>query len=133
MIITGKCSTFGGPLDTGVSPTEGLALIEEEDLALWWYRHLFLREQPRGTAGLARRLDPDAYYCAMRWNYAKTPRKTLRRSVVRVSANGVTIFVRPVDWGPHERTGRTIDLSPGAAAALRVKTDNIVSAELVLA
>src|SRR5215831_7850460 len=63
--LVGKCSWFGGPNDTGVAPDEGLAFIYDVDEA----PHLFLDEQPIGTTGLARRLDPDVYYIACRWDY----------------------------------------------------------------
>ena len=33
---------------------------------------------------------------------------------------------RPVDWGPHISTGRVADLSPGLAAALGLRTDDVV-------
>ena len=51
----GTCSTFGGPDDTGVSPSEGLAFFYEVEDAPW----LFLKSQPPGTSGLARRMDRD--------------------------------------------------------------------------
>ena len=53
----GTCSTFGGPQDTGVSPSEGLAFIYSVDEAPW----LFLPYQPSGTTGLARRMDPTVF------------------------------------------------------------------------
>ncbi len=124
---TGKCSWFGGPADTGVSSSEELALIEPVDLSDWWFRYLFLKNNPPGTTGLARRLDPDAYYCAMRWDYSVTPREFLRRNFVTVSANGISLLVRPVDWGPNADTDRLIDCSPGILSKLRVKTDDLVT------
>jgi hypothetical protein len=127
---TGKMSTFGGPGDTGVSPSEGLALVEPEDLSNWWFRYLFLRTQPPGTTGLARRLDPDAFYLAMRWNYDTHPRSFLRQVLCKVEANGKTILCRPVDWGPNENTHRIADLSPGAASYLGLQTDNLVTIEV---
>jgi hypothetical protein len=63
--LCGKVSWFGGPDDTGVSPDEGLAFIYDVDDA----PHLFLPQQPAGTTGLARRLDPARPYIACRWNY----------------------------------------------------------------
>ena len=60
----GKVSHFGGPEDTGVSPSEGLAFLYSEDDAPWLFG-----EQPPGTTGLARRLDPNVPYIAMRWDY----------------------------------------------------------------
>ena len=60
--VSGSCSWFGGPEDTGVSPDEGLAFFYEYDDA----PHLFLAEQPAGTTGLARRLNPARPYVACR-------------------------------------------------------------------
>lgn len=124
--MKGKLSVFGGPNDEGVSPTEGLALINPEDLASWWFRCLFLNYQPTGTTGLARRLDPDAYYLACRWDYERTPKTMLRFAFVglRNPLSGMMVFARPADWGPNDRTGRIADLSPGLARALGVETDD---------
>lgn len=143
-IASGKCSTFGGPLDLGVSPSEGLALIERSDLSDPWFAPLFLREQPPGTTGLARRLDPSALYLAMRWAYTSsaagrdlrgqgrtlpivTPRSRLRRNFIelrRKGSRGSWLVAKPVDWGPHEETGRLLDCSPGLLATLGAKTDD---------
>src|SRR5437879_1874515 len=84
VIKTGKMSTFGGPQDTGVSPSEGLALFDASDIAP--NPQLFLAAQPAGTTGLARRLDPDAKYLACRWDYSVTPRNFLKQNTVTVSA-----------------------------------------------
>lgn len=132
MKLNGKMSTFGGPKDMGVKPNEGVALVNPSDLSHWWFAHLFLSKQPPGTTGLARRLNPDAYYVACRWNYKLTPRSKLRNALVKLSAGGKTIWARPVDWGPNVKTGRIADLSPGAADALSLDTDDIVEVELVL-
>jgi hypothetical protein len=138
----GKMSLFGGPADEGVGPHEGLALVGPTDLACWWFSCLFLGEQPAGTTGLARRLNPRAYYMAMRWDYGRFPKEMLRQAVVRLSnpATGAHVFARPVDFGPGDgsvidgqataETGRMADLSPGAAAALGLVTDDLVSCEL---
>jgi len=136
-------STFGGPNDEGVGPHEGLALVEPGDLANWWWSYLFLPEVPTGTTGLARRLDPRAFYLAMRWDYGRWPKALLRNTVVRLTnpANGRQVLARPVDFGPGDGsvidgemtkdTGRVADLSPGAAAALGLRTDGVVRCELV--
>ncbi len=129
--ITGKCSTFGGRFDSGVGSNEGLALVENgdaQDSKLW--RPLFI--QPvKMNCGLARQLDSSQFYCAMRWNYSATPKRILAASIVRVmSGSGRVCWCRPVDYGPNERTGRVIDLSPGAASALGVGTDDVVTCEL---
>lgn len=122
----GKMSTFGGPEDKGVGPSEGLALITESNLHL--VEEFFYKEQPAGTTGLARRLNPDTFYIACRWNYDETPKNFLIKTMVSVRnpANGRTELAKPVDWGPNQSTGRVADLSPGLARALSLETDEIV-------
>ena len=126
--VEGKMSTFGGPTDTGMSAAEGLALFTLADLQDSKYSYLFLPTPPPGTTGLGRRLDPEKYYFACRWNYNDTPREFLKRALARVEnpANGRTVDARPADWGPNISTGRVADLSPGLAAALGLQTDDVV-------
>ena len=69
----GTVSTFGGPDDTGVSPSEGLAFFYEVEDAPW----LFLKDQPPATTGLARRMDPAVFFVAARWDYDNTPKEML--------------------------------------------------------
>jgi len=122
----GACSWFGGPDDTGVSPSEGLAFIYEIDEA----PHLFLDQQPSGTTGLARRLDPDVFYVACRWNYDVTPKDMLSDhnlvAVVHSPKTGLKFPAWPADWGPHEDTDRAADISPGLMKALGIDTDDEV-------
>lgn len=124
MKISGKCSWFGGPDDEGVSPDEGLAFIYEIDDA----PDLFLPQQPAGTTGLARRLDPDEHYIACRWDYSVTSKEELLTIKVNVRAakTGASFLARPADWGPHKDTGRIADLSPGLLQALGIDTDDTV-------
>ena len=126
--VEGKMSTFGGPRDTGMSADEGLALFGQADLQDPKYSYLFLPTPPPGTTGLGRRLNPDKYYFACRWNYTDTPREFLKRALARVEnpSNGRSADARPVDWGPNISTGRVADLSPGLAAALGLQTDDLV-------
>lgn len=131
IVTVGKCSTFGGADDTGVAPHEGLSLVLPSQMRHAAFRALF-RERIDQSLGAARNLDPDALYCAMRWNYKVTPVEMLAQSIVEVtSESGRVCWVRPVDWGPNIRTGRVIDLSPGAARALSVKTDDTVQCVLI--
>jgi N-acetylmuramoyl-L-alanine amidase len=120
----GKCSHFGGPDDTGVNAGEGLAFLYKYDDA----PHLFLPEQPPGTSGLARRLNPNIFYVACRWDYGVTSKMDLanpsRQAIVR--AGGREFYAWPADWGPHENTDRIADLSPGLMAALGLDTDDEV-------
>jgi N-acetylmuramoyl-L-alanine amidase len=125
--FAGTCSWFGGPDDQGVTPSEGLAFIYEYEMA----PHLFLDEQPEGTSGLARRLNPGVPYVACRWDYAATPKTMLvDKSImarVRAKKTGKEILAWPSDWGPHEeKTGRAADLSPGLMAELGIATDDEV-------
>jgi hypothetical protein len=121
---SGRCSSFGGPNDTGVSPCEGLAFLFDTHDA----PHLFLPMQPRGTTGLARRLNPRIFYVACRWDYDVTPKDMLAEPMVQalVRANGREYAAWPADWGPHEDTGRVVDLSPALMDALGLETDDIV-------
>jgi N-acetylmuramoyl-L-alanine amidase len=120
----GKVSWFGGPDDTGVAPDEGLAFISEVDQA----PHLFLSYQPEGTTGLARRLNPRAYYIACRWDYDTTPKTALleEMALVRAPKTGRVMKAYPADWGPHIDTDRIADISPGLMEDLGIETDDEV-------
>jgi N-acetylmuramoyl-L-alanine amidase len=122
--FTGRCSWFGGPQDLGVSADEGLAFIYSYEQA----PHLFLAAQPAGTTGLARRLNPEGFYVACRWDYSVTSKETLANPSRQalVSARGREFLAWPADWGPHEDTGRVADLSPGLMDALGITTDDTV-------
>jgi len=126
--VEGKMSTFGGPHDLGMNPTEDLALLDKRDLEDPKFSYLFLPASPPGTSGLGRRLNPDQNYLACRWNYAETPKDFLRNNLARVenAQNGRAADGRPVDWGPDAATGRVADLSPGLADALGLNTDDLV-------
>jgi hypothetical protein len=129
MKLTGKMSTFGGPSDQGVTSSEDLA---------WWKtwdqvvddnaEDLFLPQQPSGTSGLARRLNPEKFYLACRWDYDEIPKSQLSTGTLALvrAENGRQYLARPVDFGPHGDTGRIADLSPGLASALGIATDDVV-------
>ena len=121
--VSGKCSHFGGPEDEGVSPSEGLAFIQD----IMEAPHLFLPYQPEGTTGLARRLNPEISYVACRWNYDITPPEMLlaKKALIRVPG-GAELTAFPADWGPHSSTGRIADLSPRLFDVLKLKTDDEV-------
>jgi N-acetylmuramoyl-L-alanine amidase len=122
--LKGKVSYFGGPDDSGVSPSEGLAFIYDVDDA----PHLFLSYQPEGTTGLARRLNPETFYLATRWDYDQYPKDYLltEMALVRNLKTGKQVKVYPSDWGPHETTGRVADVSPAVMEYLGLKTDDEV-------
>jgi hypothetical protein len=133
MKLEGKCSWFGGPADAGVSPSEGLAFLFSVDDK----PHLFLPEAPidpetgETCTGLARRLDPEKFYIACRWDYDEHPKEQLAGddiALVRAPLTGRTLWAHPSDWGPHEEKtgGRVADLSPALIAALGIETDDVV-------
>jgi N-acetylmuramoyl-L-alanine amidase len=130
--FTGTCSWFGGPTDDGVAWDEDLAWWENWDqIENAEATSLFLDEQPEGTSGMARRLDPEEPYVACRWDYSITPKTMLADQKLLASVyarkTGKTAFARPCDWGPHEeKTGRAADLSPGLMETLGIKTDDEV-------
>jgi hypothetical protein len=111
--IRGKVGIFGGPKDRGFKPDAKLGLPTG--------RH-FQYE-------LVRSLNPNSYYCAMRWDYRQkhmSPEEGKRwwankKLLVRNPANGKSVIVRAVDHGPHESTGLDIAISPGAAASIGVE------------
>lgn len=131
MKISGKVSHFGGPQDTGVSPSEDLAFWEDYDRVAD-PEELFLPAQPPGTTGLARRLDPKKYYIACRWDYDQYSKASLASgehwALVRSTKTGKQVLARPADWGPNEQTtgGRVADVSPAVLTALGIVTDDIV-------
>lgn len=124
-VMTGTCSWFGGPDDSGVSPSEGLAFIYEINEE---NQFLFLPMQPPNTTGLARRLNTEVSYLALRFNYEDHPKDTLlqRRALVRNIKTGMALTAIPVDWGPNENTGRIADLSPSLMRNLGLTTDDVV-------
>jgi hypothetical protein len=129
---TGRISVFGGANDVGVAADEGLALYDPTDVAS--NQDLFLPQQPPGTTGTARRLNPDASYLSCRWDYSVTPKDYLRSIRVKVlnPANSKSAHARPMDWGPAESTGRVADLSPALARALGLGTDDTCTIEIPL-
>ncbi len=123
---SGKMSTFGGPYDTGMARTEGLALFPDAAAMVkagigdW-----LLSADAARASGLGRRLNTAKFYIACRWHTADYP--FLRTAVAHVTnpATGLSFEARPVDWGPNINTGRVADLSPGLASALGLDTDHV--------
>lgn len=122
--VSGGVSWFGGPNDTGVSPSEGLAFIYSVEQA----PYLFLPYQPSGTSGLARRLNMCVPFVACRWDYDITPKATLLENFafVRNVKNGFGTPCFPADWGPNESTGRVADVSQAVMKILDLETDDVV-------
>lgn len=122
-IVSGKMSTFGGPHDTGMSKTEGLALFPDAGSMLKVGLGDYLVPAVGGASGLGRRLNTSSFYLACRWHAEDYP--FLRTATVHVSnpSNGRSLAARAVDWGPNINTNRVADLSPGLAKALGLSTD----------
>lgn len=99
---SGKASWFGGPNEAS----------RELNMKLALYPNKHLRD-----------LNHNDYYCAMRWDYSIFSQQLLTNSDIIVKYNNKEIIVKPVDWGPSKRTGRIIDLSPGAMQELGIATD----------
>lgn len=124
---SGKMSTFGGPKDTGMTKTEGLALYEtaaqfvKAGIGDW-----LLSTSEAGASGVGRRLNPAKPYLACRWDYKITSKAMLRTADIRVTnaKTGKFEMARAVDWGPDVNTGRAADLSPGLAKALGLDTND---------
>ena len=129
LVLNGRMSTFGGPDDTGMTPAENLALVEKQAQADEYPADFFLSASAAGAPGWGRRLNPEKYYIACRWDYSLTPKAFLRTAVITVQdpTNSRSAQVRAVDWGPNEATGRIADLSPGLARFLGLNTDDIVN------
>jgi len=117
-------SWFGGPDDDGVDPDEDLAFIYSVEDA----PYLFLATQPEGTTGLARRLNPNVPYIALRFDYDVHPKDTLvgALALVRATKTGRQMIAFAADWGPHIDTGRIADISPGLMTYLGIETDDEV-------
>lgn len=118
--VRGTVSWFGGRNDTGVTSTETGSITGE-----------LLRALEGGSSGPSAtdraRHPEDYYYCAMRWDYAPQGRAWWGRAKLLVVSptTGKAVVVRPVDWGPHTRTRRLIDLSPQALRDLGLGTDDV--------
>jgi hypothetical protein len=114
----GKVGVFGGPRDRGIKPDDKLALPTG----------------PHSVYERVRSLNPNSFYCAMRFEYRighTSPEEgkrwwANRKLVVTNPTNAKSVVVRAVDYGPHQNTGLDISISPGAAAALEVEVGDEV-------
>ena len=110
-VAHGKAAIFGGPKDRGVKRDDKLGLPIG---AHYQYE-------------LVRNLNPKAFYCSMRWEYRQGHMSTEEgkrwwaNKRVLVSANGKSVVVKAVDYGPHESSGFSLGISPGAAEALGIE------------
>lgn len=128
--ITGKLSIFGGPQDKSAKPDQDLTFVSSTELEKLWpiVGEWFLAVQPKGTTGTVRRLNPDTFYVACRWNYSEHSIENLRTMLVSVRdpQTGRSAMAKPIEWGPEISTGRIASLSPGLAEYLDVKVDDVV-------
>jgi hypothetical protein len=117
-VARGKVGVFGGPKDRGIKPDDKLALPTG----------------PHTVYERIRSLNPNSFYCAMRFDYRighTSPEEgkrwwANRKLLVTNPKNGKSAVVRAVDYGPHENTGLDISVSPGTAAALEVEVGDEV-------
>ena len=128
--ITGKLSIFGGPQDKSVGADQDLTFVSAKELEKLWpiIGEYFLSSQPKGTTGTARRLNPEAFYVACRWNLSEHSMDSLRTMLVSVRdpQTGRSAIAKPIEWGPEISTGRVASLSPGLAEYLGVSVDDVV-------
>src|SRR5215831_3678597 len=116
--VYGKAGVFGGPKDRSAKPDDKLAL--PTGLHFQYERY--------------RSLNPKSFYCAMRWDYRQEHKSTEegkrwwanKKLLVANPVNGKSVVVRAVDYGPHESTGLTVAISPGAAEALGINSGDEV-------
>ena len=103
-VAKGKGSTFGGPNDKF-----GINEMAEKDSLSGIQGSLKMSE-----------LNPNGNYVALRFNYDQMSQAKLKTACVIIinPRNGKTVGTTPVDWGPNQRTGKSIDMSPGAEKAL---------------
>jgi len=121
-LTRGKMTVFGGPKDRGLKPDDKLALPTGQH---------FVYER-------VRTLNPQSFYCSMRWEYRvhhMTPEEVKRywankKLAIKNVKTGISVVARAVDWGPHENTGFDVGVSPGTAAALGAQAGDEVEIAL---
>ncbi len=114
----GLVSEFGGPHDSGMGATEGLALVDRVREC----PDVFLPVFPPNAMALGRWLDPQKFYIAMRWPKGFSHRQLREMKVTVSGPDGIEHVAQPVDWGPGV-LARIADLSPGLMSACGVTTD----------
>ncbi|MBO6933999.1 MAG: N-acetylmuramoyl-L-alanine amidase [Deltaproteobacteria bacterium] len=118
--VRGKISWFGSPDDRSI-PTSGTGAITGE-------RVRYLNDPVDPSAETLAARPADYYWIAMRWNYEPRGREFWRnaRFVLTNPATGASVVARAVDWGPHTRTRRVVDVSPQVMSDLGLVTDQDV-------
>lgn len=73
------------------------------------------------------------YYAAMRWQSRQYSQLKNNRLKAVLPRTGRAVVMYPGDWGPAQWTGRVLDISPAAMAALGGRTDDVVNISAVAA
>ncbi|NOY93553.1 MAG: hypothetical protein GXP55_20405 [Deltaproteobacteria bacterium] len=116
--VRGRISWFGSPDDTSLRWSDTGAITGE--------RMRSMNSPVDASRATIDSRPQDYYYAAMRWDYHPGGRSFWRdaRILLENPLTGERVVVRPIDWGPHTRTGRVIDLSPQTLTDLGVRTDD---------
>jgi hypothetical protein len=119
--VTGRISWFGGK-NGGMKPGEPWALYD------WLFNETGnWMDQPIVKQNYcALRFDYDAIAQAQTLSLAEV-KDWIRKAEIVVEFNGKSMPVIPVDWGPHPRTGRVIDVSQFVMGKLGCRTDDTVT------
>ncbi len=130
LFFSGKFKTFGGPNHQGSGES---ALIGANLARSGAFARLFLKEVEK-DGDVLKQLNPEASYVAARWDYSLTNAAYLRSTLilVRNPKTGQTESAQAVDWGPNDKTGKAVDLSPGLKERLGLRDDDDVELELPL-
>jgi hypothetical protein len=130
LMVKGQWKTFGGPDDQTRRSDEGLSLVSEADIP--FFSSVLLPNQPAGTTGLIKRLDPTKYYIACHWDSSMKSSFLKRGEMAKVSnvRTGKTIKARPVDYGPASFTNCVADISPGLKDFLGLQGADEISVEV---
>ncbi len=118
--VRGRVSWFGGPADRGISRSARGAITGE--------RVRLLNDPLDPPSSVLASRPEDYYWVAMRFSYSPNGVRFWRdaRLLLRNPNTGAAVVVRPVDWGPHTRTRRIVDLSPQTMKDLSLETDDEV-------
>lgn len=117
---TGHAQVWGGPGNSGGfgSTLAFITTWQQADAT-----GVFRPDANRSRPPSADAFDPSKFYIAARWDYTKTPADWLRQNKVKVrnpKNPKVEFEAQPVEWGPPEKTGDLMAISPGLANALGV-------------
>jgi hypothetical protein len=117
--VEGRVSAFGGPDDTSFEADRQTQITRE--------RLSELNDPLDPTPGDLLARAPDYYYAAMRVDYRPDGSDWWAHNGKLVVVNPRTnrrVVVRIVDWGPHPRTERILNLSPQAMRDLDLHTND---------